>query len=765
MPICFKEANDYWYVVFPDGGFVRIDLTPSFEHMRYYKSDGTFWSVLNFGAINYGGSSYDARSSNTINSNVIPIGNQCVIAELSHDYYLSSTSLSSATGDNTFWRVNVYFFDDYFFYTHEFNTDGSAVNLSNVSQVFLVNLESGLTNGGFLYNVSGSESTSDATITTHEYFGVTSDELDIMVAVIDNNSSAGFNCYLSGDYFNARYDDDSLSGGDSITFCGYFDSSEKSGGKAHNSAAARQAIFSELKDITLETLTKGSRTTNWKDPLHIGTGKCSDGLQHITLDGTDDNIQIGSIERSNTIARSFAVDTPQFLTGSRSAPTNHLLASWSFEESAANTTLAEDSGDSNWQATLNGGDNTSAKSVSGARGNAQEMNGTDDYIALPAYNETDWRNCYSFFVRFKPLFVYNDSTYYRVFVLGDQWNNYIDLRWNPVGDSFYFAEGAVNGTGHYSISSDEELQQWHDLVISVDRVNGIMFSMLNGDIDHDDANTSPGTDSVNYILLGKGNGSNYSNTIFDSAMLLKGFYRPYGSFITDSDGNYTNYDRVLGAYVKCSESNNDSLLIGTGSITVGSNVGTTTGVDGETCWDFSNGDTNLFDANNLTVEFPSSNMDSLQGAIAFWYKEHNDTVEAGYSSLMGHSSATYALRVRRPSMTQIEYHIDSTNSIITSAGFDLADNRWHWLVFYYDFTNNIFRWWYDGVLMEEDSTLTPTAPTLSSGNMILGNYADRNRSCIAHMGKCYVLKGKDCDYKNLPTIDGKPMLINKIGVA
>ncbi len=566
MPICFQEDNDYWYVVFPDGGFVRVDLSPQFENMIYCKSDGTNWSVLNFGAINYGGTSYDAKTSSTINSNVIPIGNQCAIVELSYDYYSAGTSLSSATGDNTFWRATTYFFDDYFFYTHEFNTDGSAITLSNVSQVFLANLQS-LTNGGVLRFVSGSESTANGTITTHEYFGVTSDELDIIAAVVDNSTSAGFNCYLSGDYFNARLDSgDTLANGESITFCGYFDSSEKSGGKQHNSAAARQAIFSELKDLTLETLTKGSNVTSWKDPVHIGSGKCSDGLQHITLDGTDDNIQIGSIERSNTIGRGFVVDSPQFLTGSRSAPTNHLLASWSFEESAANTIIAEDSADSNWQATLNGGDNTSVKSVSGANGNAQEMNGTDDYIALPAYNETNWRNCYSFFLRFKPLFVYNDSTYYRVFALGDQWNNYIELRWNPVTDSFYYAEGAVTGCSHYSISSNEELQQWHDLVISVDRVNGIMFSMLNGDIDHDDADTNPGTDLVNYIELGKGNGTNYSNTIFDSAMLLKGFYRPYGSFITDVDGNYANHDRALNVYVKCSESNNDSLLIGTGSI-------------------------------------------------------------------------------------------------------------------------------------------------------------------------------------------------------
>ena len=192
------------------------------------------------------------------------------------------------------------------------------------------------------------------------------------------------------------------------------------------------------------------------------------------------------------------------------------------------------------------------------------------------------------------------------------------------------------------------------------------------------------------------------------------------------DLEFGQYHGDVDVFIKGDEANSDSLKVGTGTVTV-STMTHATGPDGIANSAFhSTGDGDDSDY----VEFNSNgNINGTQGKLGFWYK-HNDTSMSSYASLIGHSGASNAFRLRLLSATSVlQYYPDGSGSQ-TITTIDYRDSNWHYWEHVYDTdaATDYIEIWIDGALQQRWEQAMSALDT-SSGTFIIGNFDGKNRDC------------------------------------
>jgi len=260
-------------------------------------------------------------------------------------------------------------------------------------------------------------------------------------------------------------------------------------------------------------------------------GFATDGAWHIDQDASDEAKITWDRTRHNP---NVVLHKPMFLSGTVGSETDHLIGHWKCDDNAASTTIVDETG--TYNGTLQGGDNTEDKDQTDAvRGTSLLLNGTDDYLdfssALAGLTDEDK---FTVIIKFKPNFAYTTSTYHRLLHIGYDSEENIEIRYNTSSDFFEINDEIGGGGDDDAISpafsSDEELQQWHTVMLSVDTTKDTIHAVFNNTVTHL-ISTGEWIDAVTYFHIGTGSGA-YMPVYIDEVKLLDGCVLPYGAYFT-----------------------------------------------------------------------------------------------------------------------------------------------------------------------------------------------------------------------------------------
>jgi hypothetical protein len=208
----------------------------------------------------------------------------------------------------------------------------------------------------------------------------------------------------------------------------------------------------------------------------------------------------------------------------------------------------------------------------------------------------------------------------------------------------------------------------------------------------------------------------YGDFILDEIKTFSEAVLPYGAyFIGNGEVDTAVAHADIQAFIKGDESTTDSLKIGTGTITI-TGATKTTDVEGNA------NSAILFDASNEVASINYQNIDFTIGAIAFWFKS-NDTSPPLNAVFFEHTTYTNFSVSRSASNTSLEFYLNSSSIFLTVP--DLWDQRWHWIKFIWNDTDNIRAVDIDGIRADTDTTAF-SDPSIASGILRIGGDGSTN---------------------------------------
>ena len=230
----------------------------------------------------------------------------------------------------------------------------------------------------------------------------------------------------------------------------------------------------------------------------------------------------------------------------------------------------------------------------------------------------------------------------------------------------------------------------------------------------------------------------------------------FGAYFTGNSGAdqlaYAHKD--ITGYISCSQSTGEAMEIPS---TVNVTIVDMTNEDGfmgtDTCLrstDDGNGDDRLY--------FPSTGIVSgTRGVISLWYR-HRDTSGSQYAaSLMGHTGATDAFRLRITADDNL-YLYAPDGATVNSINIvnNIRDGEWHFVQYIYDTDIDLLEVQIDGVLYQDSSPASLTAFDTSSGNMVFGSHGGNN-DCGGDI--CQIFISDNPNTPQIPCANGVPLSV------
>jgi len=169
-----------------------------------------------------------------------------------------------------------------------------------------------------------------------------------------------------------------------------------------------------------------------------------------------------------------------------------------------------------------------------------------------------------------------------------------------------------------------------------------------------------------------------------------------------------------------------------GSTLTISGVDYVTGVDG-----VASGAAEIVDDNDQVYIACTNNINAEKGFISLWYKftgsgtayrvllDYSPDLAFRYSTAAAGSTVSL-------SYNEDDYTLDIPNSL------DVLDGEWHLFELSYDSTTDIISFWMDGVLGETDTDFTTAPPTITGGNLHIGNRDSNARPCEGVIDELYI---------------------------
>jgi hypothetical protein len=153
---------------------------------------------------------------------------------------------------------------------------------------------------------------------------------------------------------------------------------------------------------------------------------------------------------------------------------------WKLNDNLPTTTVVDSSGSGN-NGTLNGGDNTEDKSTTGRINSAFDFNGIDDEVVVPNFSivNSDTDRSISLWVKAASGQPLENPGWYRATT-----NLYMySIDYGNSGSDTNFVIYDGGNAGVVKIANDDLYDdQWHHVVITVDRANDIMKAYLDGEL-------------------------------------------------------------------------------------------------------------------------------------------------------------------------------------------------------------------------------------------------------------------------------------------
>jgi len=441
------------------------------------------------------------------------------------------------------------------------------------------------------------------------------------------------------------------------------------------------------------------------------------------------------------IGMSQVIHDPHIYTGDPSSPTDHLIEYIKTDDNAASSVIVAEVGDNaNWETSEGVNRNTNNDDVSTDIHRGTGLDTGDTYHIEHVVTEYD--NAYfkqgTKIIQFTPQFAYDDAADQTIWSLYVDAGDYIQITYD-IGNDRYELRVSWGGTlttlNGDAYTESVSLQQLTTIHAAWDSDENILMLAINGQVV--DVGTNIGTPSASgaaYVMTGcdcvtdaDGTGQLEADIYIDENKAYNNAILPYGGGPFHGNGE-VDTDVAHGdilTFIKGDESNNDSLKIGTGNITV-STMSHATDIWGNSNEAFqSTGDGDDADY----VEFNSNgNINGTKGKISFWYK-YNDSSASTYSSIFGHSSASTNFRLRDFNTTSFYvYAPDGTYMGNDSMSQNHWDGNWHYFEYIYDADENYIEIWQNGIL-ETRFTTSFAGLDVSSGTFIIGNYANKNRDC------------------------------------
>jgi len=371
-------------------------------------------------------------------------------------------------------------------------------------------------------------------------------------------------------------------------------------------------------------------------PARINTGTMhSDGAHHYTAANSADGVTDITMDISR-IRPSFVVHDPVFHSGTVASPTDHLVGWWKLDDTDADTTIDDSSGN-DYDGALEGGNTLNNLTGSDAiRGTALTQDATDDSFEFDsAFAALPDKTKFTVIVAFKPTFAYNvgsdANALFSIYYDGD---DYVKIYYETSEPTYYIrarinnnnlAEAADRNLNIGTFTTDLVLQQWNIFMVSVDLSESLISVAWNGKVvkTYITPDTSWGTTPTQFDVGNFTSDESFSAT-YDDIKLLDGCILPYGAYhigngsglLADIDNPHKNLTffwdcQAVGA--ACAKGGTDLGSDITGTIgSSGGSIVESGGLVGPNYYDNESGSSNYY------ISFPltASEIDFKKGSIS-----------------------------------------------------------------------------------------------------------------------------------------------------
>jgi len=428
------------------------------------------------------------------------------------------------------------------------------------------------------------------------------------------------------------------------------------------------------------------------------SGFASDGAWHVSPDANNN----AKITWDRTRYRPGVVihDWP-FLSGS--TPDEHLVGHWKCNDNAASTVIVDETG--SYNGTLESRDNTEDLSNADAvRGTSLLLNGTDEIInissAIAGLTTTDEL---AILIKMKPNFAYDVADSQGLFSLYSDEANTLNFQYYSNTDKWrLFSDIDAGNSNLYSgtaYTGNNDLQQWHTLLIVVNVTNGVAGFVFDGEVVGQMAftawNEAPTTMKIGYEREGGTEGAFY----IDEVKLLDGAILPYGAYFTGNgsvDSAVAHKDITF--YWDCDISAGSPYAA---NIAGGSSVITINGTATDQAGVVGRGIQQLGDVGFQRFEIPiSGNFSISEGAISLWYKY---TGAQGFGGVCWTDVSNAFLISVQTDLTVITIGNDHAYLNMTGIKAATEDGNWHHFLWWWSESKSLRGCRFDGKLVEEES--------------------------------------------------------------
>ena len=663
----------------------------------------------------------------------------------------TSGSTSNYISNGDFYDITFHIFDDTVYVAVNWETTGS-ITLSSADTHSIIELALSGTSENTSYENSGSETDgTGAQNSSYGYVLCTSTEINVQLIPIYTSDGNWEPHPETDDDISLKLDNGSTTlatGHHHWVWAMIFDTAERSGGKKY-SESDRLAIATELQDLSLETLTKGSDVTDLNLPNVMSSGpKSDDGMRHYTIDGTDDNVKFTAAEAYSAPVV-VKIEEPFIDTG-----VSRIIDYFKCDDDAANSTVTATVGtDANWENDSDGSDrNTSTDSTDGMRGKALDTNGGAGYLDVDhtAYDNNFFK-CGAALVVVKAQHAYNVSANQSIFDFYIDGSNRCRLHYSKTIDGFEVGLEWGNSITYFQGSTghdDNSLQQWKTFLITWDSDNDVAYFFEDGIVKGTIRKTNtPGTGAVTSVTFGclNGRGAN-GDYIIDRILTVDGLFLLFGAYFVDWYNSYANADNRVNVYWNTSST---TLQIGSGSVTNGGDFVTDGGV---------NGDAFRNDADGEYASMQTSgNISSSEFEVLLWL-EPSGTLSADGTLFYAASDC----KVEWDESDNDFVFTYGTATVRTSTEvFDGGLGK-HRVKFGAKASTEIYID-VDG-LVDRNTTSIPSAPTLDATMYFTANGTGAGNSNLP-IKLSEVFISDTIRTPEIPTVDRKPIKINRVDVG
>jgi len=397
---------------------------------------------------------------------------------------------------------------------------------------------------------------------------------------------------------------------------------------------------------------------------------------------------------------------------------DHRISHWKCNDDAASTTITDHLG--RYDGTLNGGNNTEdITSTDSIRGSSFLLSSADtDELdlasALAGLTSTDE---FSIFIRFKPNFSITTGSNQYLIHIGSGSTDRLSFYYDRTPDRFNLLERVNNVSESnyvgldYTAYTDAQLQQWHELLISINLINNFGLVMFNGEITSFPIaeNWSGTVDEFDINWIGA------ADYYVDEIKLIDGCLLPFGGgpFVGNGevDADVTHSSVLFHWDAESSGANasnipaDKTITLNGGALTTGAALVGTYGYDSQD--------------NDASISVVDSDIiNPKKGSIGFWF---NPQETSTWASIWGFGDIDdyISLSLNGSSIFRAVYCSNTTTEVIDSSITAVIGTWYHLRVTWDD--SDYVHFYINGVEEGTPQAIANVWDGITSGSMYFGS--------------------------------------------